>query len=122
MIRPMGMAVGGTALRRLLRVAGAVAAGLALIGVVAYLVGHVGLTSRHSGVEEAAASSRSNVVRLHWRADQLRPAPTPGHICVTDTTYGTICARFAPGERPADSLRREAARLGLRVEGSLVGR
>lgn len=110
----MGRAVGGTAVG-LLRVAGWVAACLALIGVVAFAVGHVGLTSRHTGVEEAAALPPSNVVHIRWRPDQLRPAPTRGHICVTDEPHATICAAFAAGERPADSLRREVERRGLRL-------
>jgi hypothetical protein len=122
MIRPMGKAVGGTARQRLLRVAGAVVLGLALIGAVAFLVGHVGLTSRHTGVDEAAAAARSNVVRLRWRPDELRPAPSRGPNCVTSEPHGTICAAFAAGERPADSLRREVTRRGLELQASLATR
>jgi hypothetical protein len=103
-------------------VAGAVVLGLVLIGVVAFFVGHVGLTSRHTGVEEAEASPRTNLVRLRWRPDELLPAPSRGHICVTSAPHGTICAAFAVGERPADSLRREVARRGLRLQASLAGR
>ena len=95
--------------------------GLALVAAVAFVVGHVGLTSRHAGVDEAAASSRTNVVRLYWRPDELRPAPSAGHICVTDATHGRICASFAAGERPADGLTHEIERRGLRVHGSLAG-
>jgi hypothetical protein len=107
-------------LLRLLRAAGLAAVCLALVGVVAFAVGHVGLTSRHSGVDEAAAA-RTDVVRLRWRADELRPARRRGHICVTDDEHGTICAAFAAGERPSDSLRREISRRGLRLRGTPPG-
>jgi hypothetical protein len=113
----MGRAVGGAAASGLLRVAGGVALGLALVGVVAFLVAHVGLTSRHSGVDEAAALPRPDVVRLRWRPDELRAAPSAGHICVTDATHGRICASFVAGERPAEGLTREIQRRGLTVEG-----
>lgn len=95
--------------------------GLALIGLIAFLVGHVGLTSRHT-VDQAAAAPPASIVRLRWRADELRPAPSGGHICVTDATYGRICSTFAAGERPADSLKREVARRGLRLQASLAAR
>jgi hypothetical protein len=118
----MGRAVGGAAGPRLLRVAGGVALGLALIATVAFVVGHLGLTSRHAGVDEAAAQAKPDVVRLRWRPDELRPAPSAGHICVTDATHGRICASFVAGERPADGLKHEIERRGLVVHGTLTGR
>jgi hypothetical protein len=111
----MGRAAGGTAAHRLLRVAGLAVLCLALVGVVAFAVGHVGLTSHHEGVDEAAALPQPDVVRLRWRPDELRPAPSPGHVCVTDETHGRICASFVAGERPEDALTHEIERRGLFV-------
>jgi len=116
----MGAAVGGAALRRRLRVVEAVVLCAALIGIVAYAVGHVGLTSRHGGVDEAAAQPPANVVQLHWTRDELVRAPAPGHICVSAEPHGRICASFAAGERPATALTRAIERRGLRVSGSVT--
>jgi len=112
----MGRAVGGAAARWRLRAAGLAVLCVALIGVVAFAVGHVGLSSRHAGVDEAAALPSPDLVRLRWRPDELRPAPSAGRICVSDAAHGRICASFVAGERPAVGLTHEIERRGLFVD------
>jgi hypothetical protein len=113
MIRPMGRAVGGTASSRLLRAACVAVLGLALVGVVAFLVGHVGLTRDHAGVDRASARPASDLVRLRWRPDELVPAKSAGRICVSDAAHGRICASFSPGERPSLALTHAVERRGM---------
>jgi hypothetical protein len=113
----MGVAAGGAAWRRRLRAAEWVALCLGLVYLVSFGVGHLGLTRNHQGVDEAAAAS-ADVVRWHWTTDQLRPAPSAGHICVADATHGRICASFAAGERPAIVLTHEIEGRGLAALGS----
>lgn len=115
----MGVAVGGAAWRRRLRAVEWVVLCLGLVYLVSFGVGHLGLTSNHQGVDDAVAATRSaDVVRWHWTADQLRSAPSGGHICVTDATHGRICASFVAGERPAIVLTHEIERRGLAAIGS----
>ena len=111
----MGRAVRGTAGPRLLRVAGGAVLALVLVVVISFLVGHVGLTSRHAGVEGASALPPPDLVRLRWRPDELVPARGPGRICVTDAKHGRICASFVAGERPAIALTHEVERRGMFV-------
>ena len=113
------VAVGDTAGRRRLRAVEWVVLCLLLVYLVSFGVGHVGLTSNHDGVDDAAAAAQAtDVVRFHWSSAQLRPAPSGGHICVTDATHGRICARFAAGERPAIVLTHEIEDRGLAALGS----
>ena len=95
----MGLAVGGTvSTRRLCLAAAAIAC---LLSVWAAWLG-------------AAGSKSSDVVSVRVPPRQHRPATSRGHICLTDAAHGTICAAFAAGERPVDSLVTAIERRGLR--------
>ncbi|MGN6800188.1 MAG: hypothetical protein ACTHKS_18795 [Gaiellaceae bacterium] len=62
----------------------------------------------------AAVDRPDDVVQVRVRAREYRPAAARGHICFTDGAHETICALFAAGERPVDSLVRAIERRGLR--------
>jgi hypothetical protein len=117
----MGAAVGGTARRRRLRVAEWGALCVTVAALVSYGIGHVGLTSNH-GIDQAAARppQDAQVFELHWRADQLLPARSAGHICVTDAIHGRICTGFLAGEVPATTLTHELERRGLHVRATVL--
>ena len=95
----MGAAVGGTVWARRLGLAAATVACLLAVG--AAWVG-------------AAVGRPDGVVHVRVRAREYQPAAGRGHICFTDVAHGTICAAFAPGERPVDSLLSAIKRRGLR--------
>jgi hypothetical protein len=63
----------------------------------------------------AAVPKRSDVVTVRVRPRDHRTATSPGHICSTDREHGTICAAFATGERPVDSLVLAIERQGFRA-------
>jgi hypothetical protein len=87
------------------------------------VVTHVGLPL--SGVLKAPTHTRTVVVKppadvigIHWRTQDLAPAATAGRVCVTSAAHGRICASYAIGEKPADTLTRRLASLGLKVQSS----
>ncbi len=95
----MGWAVGGTVSKRRLCLAAAAIA--CLLSVCAAWIG-------------AAVPGSSDVVSVRVRPGEHLPATRRGHICLTDAAHGTICAAFAAGERPVDSLVKAIERRGLR--------
>lgn len=95
----MGWAVGGTVSKRRLGLAATTVA--CLLAVCAAWVG-------------AATPKSSDIVTVRVRPDQRQPASAPGHICSTDDAHGTICAAYAAGERPVESLVFAIARRGFR--------
>ena len=59
-----------------------------------------------------------NVIRIRWRAHDLKYAKGPGRICLTDAVHGRICAAYLSGGVPADLLTRKIRSMGLSVEPS----
>jgi len=62
----------------------------------------------------AAVGRPNDVVEVRVQAREHQPAAARGHICLTDSAHGTICAAFAAGERPVDSLLQAIESRGLR--------
>jgi len=113
----MRSAVGGTVLTRRLGLAASVVACLVLVAAAWVSWGHLSLAKNDLQVDPAAASSQpADVFTLRFRARERQPAASPGHVCVTDASHGMICAAFAAGERPADSLVNAIERRGLRAK------
>ena len=108
----------GTVLTQRLAVAGSIVASvLVLAAVWLGAGGRIGVANNDARVQPAAAApSAADVVALRFRARERRPATSPGYLCVTDAVHGRICASFATGERPADSLVRAIERRGLRAK------
>jgi hypothetical protein len=97
---------------------GGVALAVAVSAVAVLLTGRVHLTDDLRGPSPAATVIPSDVVAIRWRPTDLQPTPHAGRICVTDARHGRICASYTVGERPADTLTRRLATLGLRVQSS----
>jgi hypothetical protein len=77
----------------------------------------MGLANDDGRAAPAAAAPRpADVVAVRFRARERQPATSPGHLCVTDAVHGRICASFATGERPADTLVQAIERRGLRAK------
>jgi hypothetical protein len=97
---------------------GGVALAVAVSAVAMLLTGRVHLTGHLRGPAPAARVTPSDVVAIRWRPTDLQRAPNAGRICVTDARHGRLCASYVAGERPADTLARRLAALGLRVRSS----
>lgn len=73
-------------------------------------------TSSFPPATVTAPTSPGRPIEIRWRATDLAPAANAGHICVTDRVRGQICADYAVGQRPADTLTSSLQSLGLRVQ------
>jgi hypothetical protein len=78
-------------------------------------------TAASPSVPSAALNTpdpRSRVVSIHWSRPDIAPAASAGRICVTMSEHGRVCATYVAGEKPADTLTRRLASLGLHVQSS----
>ena len=96
--------------------------------VVAYLHAHHSNVLRSPSIvnvqpppSNVVVQPPTNVIAIRWRASDLAPAPQAGHVCVTATSHGQICASYVVGERPADTLTRQIEAMGLQVESTGSG-